>query len=208
MGHARQCGAWPNYSARTLSDLFSNEPFRKSGILPETNRHRKNTPDGEQFRRGGIHRPMNPTSSSSSPRLRWPVATLSLTGAVLLLMSAAGCGRRPIIVQAPPPTVIQSPAPAALPTTTVIQSPATPAPTGRDVIVVHEAPPPPREEPPPPPPPSTEYKWVSGYWAARDSRQEWTPGHWEVPPRTSATWVAPRWERRGDGYVFIEGYWR
>ena len=110
----------------------------------------------------------------------------------------AGCGRRPIIVQAPPATVIQAPATVAAPA---------PAPTGRDVIIVKEAPPPPRSETPPPPP-SASYSWVPGYWTVRDGRQEWVAGRWEMPPRTDATWVAPRWERRGNDYVFIEGYWR
>lgn len=129
-----------------------------------------------------------------------------MTGLALLLASTSGCARRPIIVQAPPATVIQSPAPATA-GTTVIQSPA-PTPTGREVVFVKEAPPPPRAEPPPPPAPSAEYKWVPGYWTSSGGRQEWVPGHWEMPPRTTATWVAPRWEQRGDGYVFIEGYWR
>jgi hypothetical protein len=110
-------------------------------------------------------------------------------------LAVAGCGRRPIIVQAPPATVIQAPAPAA------------PVATGRDVIIVKEAPPAPREETPPPAP-SSNYTWVPGYWTSRDGRQEWVPGRWEMPPRTGASWVAPRWERRSDGWVLIEGYWR
>src|SRR6185369_12354827 len=111
----------------------------------------------------------------------------------------SSCARRPIIVQSPPQTFVQSPAaPAPAPATT----------TSREVIVVKEAPPPPREEPAPPPPPSNSYSWVPGYWSVRDGRQEWVPGRYEMPPRTGMVWVAPRWERRGEGYVFIEGYWR
>lgn len=144
---------------------------------------------------------MNPTTCRFSQRAQ---AALLLGGVGLLL---SGCGRRPIIVQAPPATVIQAPAQPAAPAT-VIQTPPAPAPTGRDVIVVQQPPPPPRDEASRPPPPSPAYQWVPGYWAVRDGKQEWVAGHWEMPPQTGATWVAPRWERRGDGYVFIEGYWR
>src|SRR5690349_3541057 len=144
---------------------------------------------------------MNPTTHLFPRR----AGALALLGSVALAsLALEGCARRPIVVQAPPATVIQSPSAPA----TVVQTPA-PAPTGRDVIVVKEAPPPPRDEPPPPPPPSASYTWVAGYWSSsHDGRQEWVSGHWEMPPRTGATWVAPRWERRGEGYVFIEGYWR
>lgn len=169
----------------------------------ETNRLRQKARFGALFLTTGNHRDMNANISLVSRR----AGILALTlGGGALLAGAAGCARRPIIVQAPPATVIQSPAPAAAPT--VIQTPAAPAPTGRDVIVVREAPPPPRAEAPPPPPPSAEYKWIPGYWSARDGRQEWVAGRWEMPPRASATWVAPRWEQRGDGYVFIDGHWR
>jgi hypothetical protein len=136
-----------------------------------------------------------------NPRFAAAVAQL---GIVFSIVTLSGCARRPIIVQAPPATVIQSPAPAPAATTTNIN---TLPPAGRDVIVVKEAPPPPREETQPPPP-SSGYTWVPGYWVSRDGRQEWTAGHWEMPPRTGATWVTPRWERRGEGYVFVEGYWR
>ncbi len=172
-----------------------------------TNRHRQNARYREHFSRSGINRGMN-ASYFLTHRSSIAVAVLHLSGAAMIILGASGCARRAIVVQAPPATVIQSPAPAA-PVATVIQTPpaAAPTPTGRDVIFVKEAPPPPREEPTPPPP-SPEYKWIPGYWTSRDGRQEWVSGRWEVPPRTSATWVAPRWERRGDGYVFIEGYWR
>ena len=147
-----------------------------------------------------VHRRMN---STNYPRMRLPqFAVLAIPfGVVSLIAGMSGCARRPIIVQAPPATVIQNPAPS---TTTVNTLP----PAGRDVIIVKEAPPPPRAETPPPPP-SSEYTWLPGYWASRDGRApEWVPGHYEMPPRSSATWVPPRWERRGDGYAFVEGYWR
>jgi hypothetical protein len=145
---------------------------------------------------------MNSSTFSLSRRAGLAVATVQLGGLALLAGALGGCARRPIIVQAPPATVIQNPAPV------VNNTPApAPAPTGRDVIVIKEAPPPPREEAPPPPP-SERYTWIPGYWTSRDGRQEWVAGRWEMPPRTGATWVSPRWERRGEGYVFIEGYWR
>jgi len=147
-----------------------------------------------------VHREMNPSPYPLTPRLALKKMFAVQFGVVALTAAIAGCARRPIIVQAPPATVIQNPAPT---TTTVNTLP----PAGRDVIVVKEAPPPPREEAPPPPP-SNGYSWVPGYWTSRDGRQEWVAGRWEMPPRANATWVAPRWERRGEGYVFIEGYWR
>jgi hypothetical protein len=146
-------------------------------------------------------------NSTTIPRPRGALHALTAgpVGVILLAgLALSGCARRPIIVQAPPATVVQNPAPA-----TVVQTPAPSqnAPTGRDVIFIKEAPPPPREEAPPPPP-STGYTWLPGYWTLRDGRQEWIPGRYEMPPRSGATWVAPRWERRADGYVFVEGYWR
>jgi hypothetical protein len=145
-------------------------------------------------------------NSKNYPRARGALLAITaapLGGILLAGLALSSCARRPIIVQSPPATVIQNPAPTA-----VVQTPAPLTPTGRDVIVIKEAPPPPREEAPPPPPPSSSYSWVPGYWTARDGRQEWVAGHYEMPPRPAATWVSPRWERRADGYVFIEGYWR
>jgi len=143
---------------------------------------------------------MNSTTYRLSRRAPVALAAVQLAGVILAAGALTGCGRRPIIVQSPPATVIQSPAPAPAPA-------AVPAATGRDVIIVKEAPPPPRAETPPPPP-SESYTWIPGYWTHRDGRQEWVAGRWEMPPRTGATWVAPRWERRGNDHIFIEGYWR
>lgn len=154
---------------------------------------------------------MKPTSSFRLGRFSSKQTMLALSATSALLAAFTGCVRRPIIVQAPPATVIQAPTPAPAPaSTTVINTPAaeTPSPTGREVIMVKDAPPPPREEPAPPPPPSSEMKWVAGYWAYRDGHQEWITGHYETPPRSTAVWVAPRWERHGSSYVFIEGYWQ
>jgi hypothetical protein len=147
-------------------------------------------------------------NSAIHPRLRrvLPAITAASFGGIILAgLAMTGCARRPIIVQAPPPTVVQTPAAA-----TVVQTPApaaAPTPTGREVIFIKEAPPPPRDETPPPPP-SQSYTWIPGYWTVRDGEKMWVPGRYEMPPRTGATWIAPRWERRGEGYVFIEGYWR
>ena len=143
---------------------------------------------------------MNSTLHRLFSRDRFAAATVAVSGIVLLAGGLTGCGRRPIIVQTPPATVVQTTTPAPAPQPTV-------GTVTRDVIVVKEAPPPPREEVPPPPP-STSYSWVPGYWTIRDGRQEWVPGRYEMPPRVGASWVAPRWERRADGYVFVDGYWR
>jgi hypothetical protein len=139
-------------------------------------------------------------NSTPHPRWhrRWVInGAVQLTGFAVALGALAACARRPIVVQAPPTTVVQN-TPAPQPVVGTVT---------RDVIVVKEAPPPPREEALPPPP-STSYTWVPGYWMAREGRQEWVAGRYEMPPRVGATWVPPRWERRADGYVFSEGYWR
>ena len=162
---------------------------------------------GKHSTRGVVHRVMNSITYPHPARAVVAIRSVQLGALVTALLILSGCGRRPIIVQAPP-------APPA-PTATVIHTPApAPAPqpvvgtATRDVVIVREAPPPPRDEPPPPPPPSGSYTWVPGYWSIRDGRQEWVPGRYEMPPRAEATWVAPRWERRADGYVFVDGYWR
>jgi hypothetical protein len=185
-------------------------PFFISCILPVTpvtNRHTENAVRRKHPVFDAVHRAMN---STINPRWRGAscaITTASLGGILLAGLALNGCARRPIVVHAPPATVVQSPAPATVIQNTPAPAPAL-APTGRDVIVIKEAPPPPRQESPPPPPPSGSYEWVAGYWTVRDGRQEWIPGRYEMPPRTGATWVPPRWERRSDGYVFVEGYWR
>jgi hypothetical protein len=193
----------------------SHAPARGAGLPAEpcilsanavTNRRTGNRPCGNHGAAGAVHRAMNSTTNPRVRGARLPTTAVPLGGILLAGLVLGGCARRPIVVQAPPATVVQQPQPA-----TVIYTPApapAPQPTGRDVIVIKEPPPPPREESPPPPPASNSYAWVPGYWAARDGRMEWVPGRYEIPPQPSATWVAPRWERRGDGYVFVEGYWR
>ena len=137
---------------------------------------------------------MNPTQILRAPhRTAGPI--LIIAGAAVAL--TAGC-HRPIIVQAPPATVIQqAPAPAVAPAAT------TPPP----VIVVNQPPPAPLHDTQVPQP-SPEDVWIPGYWAWRNNQQQWIPGHWAVPPHPGATWVPARWEQRGSEYVFIDGYWQ
>ncbi len=113
----------------------------------------------------------------------------------------AGCSHRPIIVQTPAPTVIQTPASAPA------MADAAPAPAAPPVIVVNQAPPAPLQDTMLPQP-SPQDVWIPGYWAWRNNQQQWIAGHWEIPPHSGATWVAPRWEQRGNDYVFIDGYWQ
>lgn len=127
------------------------------------------------------------------------------TAAACALVLMSGCGRRPIVVQAPPATVIHNPAPTQVVAAAPVAQ-ATPA-AAPSVVVLREAPPPPRYEPMSPQP-ASDHVWIPGYWAWRGGRQEWVSGHWEVPPHPGARWVSPRWERQGDGYVFQQGYWQ
>lgn len=123
-----------------------------------------------------------------------------LVGVGIATLAVTGCGRRPIVVQAPPATVIPQPVTAHVVTT----APTAPQP---QVVVMREAPPPPRHEPMPPPP-ASDHVWIPGYWAFRNGQQMWVAGHWETPPHPGARWVSPRWDRQGDGYVFVQGYWQ
>ena len=134
-----------------------------------------------------------PTAGGRSKCLGVQLSFIACSAVALSLLSS--CARRPIIVQAPPATVIQS-APAAAP-----------APTGRDVIIVREAPPAPRAETIPVQT-SPQQTWVPGYWSWHEGKHTWVAGHYETPPSPTATWVAPRWEQRSDGYAFIPGGWR
>lgn len=123
---------------------------------------------------------------------------LFLGAAAAAAVFMSGCIRRTVVVQTPPATVVQAPAPA------MTMAPAQVTPP---VVVLKEAPPSPRIEEVTPKP-SADYVWIPGYWAWRAGQQQWTAGHWEVPPQVGAKWVAPKWERQGDGYVFIQGYWQ
>jgi hypothetical protein len=133
------------------------------------------------------------TRTSHFSSARGPVRRAALPVAIVAVSLFSGCIRRPIIVQAPPPTVINAA--------------AAPMPTGRDVVIVHEAPPAPRQEAMSAQP-SPEKTWVPGYWSWADGKYSWVTGHWESPPTPGAVWVAPRWEQRSDGYAFIPGGWR
>jgi hypothetical protein len=156
----------------------------------------------EPFNAAAVDAGMNSNLLSASPRA-WTVAAVSIVGGVVTL-AFAGCGHRPIIVQTPSPTVVQTPAPAP---TIMTAPPPAPTPPTHEVIVVNQAPPPPRPDTVAPQP-SPEHVWIAGYWAWRDNQQQWVPGHWEIPPRPGATWIPARWEQRGSEYVFIEGYWQ
>jgi hypothetical protein len=153
------------------------------GLNPRRFSHPRRKPRKHSRRRGHYPR-MNSTLRQLAPVAVAVVASLSLSS----------CARRPIIVQAAPATVIQSPA-------------AAPAPTGRDVIVVREAPPAPRSESMSAQP-SPQQTWVPGYWSWHEGKHTWVAGHWETPPSPGAVWVAPRWEQRADGYAFTPGGWR
>jgi hypothetical protein len=170
--------------------------------IAATKRRACKDPDGKHVHasavHGGMNSTINPLSRHASPRTSsWGPARVAL-GAAVVVALLGGCGRRPIVVQAPPATVIQQPAPTQI---------VTAAPTAPSVVVMREAPPPPRHEPMTPQP-ASDYVWIPGYWAWRNGQQMWVVGHWEVPPHTGARWVSPRWERQGDGYIFVQGYWQ
>jgi len=135
-------------------------------------------------------------SMNSIPTFPAPRAGALLVLVTVGALSFAGCSHRPIIVQTPAPTVIQSQAPAPAPA-------MTPPP----LVVVNQAPPAPLQETQSPQP-SQQHVWINGYWAWRANQQQWIPGHWEMPPRPGATWVPARWEPRGSEYVFVDGYWQ
>lgn len=157
--------------------------------------HGRIWPARKHLDRRGVHRRMNFLILARAANAR--NATWVFLGASVAVF-LGGCGRRPIIVQAPPATVIQSPAPAPVVAAPVAQPP---------VVVLKEAPPPPRPEAMTPQP-ASDYVWVPGYWMWRAGQQEWVAGHWEVPPRPGARWVSARWEKQGDGYIFMQGYWQ
>src|SRR5947208_1946265 len=83
-----------------------------------------------------VHPRMNSTRHSCA----------ALSAAILVAAGFIGCARRPIIVQAPPATVIQSP---VAPTMAAVSPP---------VVVLKEAPPSPKIEEVTPKP-SSEYVW-------------------------------------------------
>jgi len=80
-----------------------------------------------------------------------------------------------------------------------------PAPTG--AVIVSSEPPAPRHEVIVGVAPSPAHVWVGGFWAYRDGRWVWLPGHWERGPRIGAHWTAGHWAHRPRGWVWIEGRW-
>lgn len=55
--------------------------------------------------------------------------------------------------------------------------------------------------------PSPAHVWVKGFWAYRDGRWVWIPGHWERGPRIGAHWSEGHWAHRTRGWVWVEGHW-
>ena len=127
---------------------------------------------------------MNP-SLLSSPRARFTIVnTLALAGVGLALVSFTGCATS---VGASTSEFSGAPRHAAI----VVQQ-APPASLKESILDR----------------PSPRYVWVTGYWAWKNDKYQWSAGHWELPPPGTDSWVAPRWEKSGEGYTFSEGFWR
>src|SRR5215510_6160195 len=92
--------------------------------------------------------------------------------------------------KAPPPVVVQEPAPV------IVEEDVEPEP------VVIEAPPPPRVYRVAPRP-GPEFMWVEGYWYPQGRHYLWRDGYWTRPPYFGAYWVAPYYHRG----VYVAGYW-
>ncbi len=97
-------------------------------------------------------------------------------------------------VQAPPGTVITTPASPSKPASTTV------------VVTAPTEPPPPRVETPPPAP-GPSYVWMNGHWGWDGAQYVWTPGHYVVPPTTVARWTPGYWQQDPNGWVWIEGSW-
>lgn len=87
----------------------------------------------------------------------------------------------------------------------VVRERVAPAPTGE--VIISSEPPRPRHEVIVGVAPSPAHVWVGGFWANRDGRWVWMPGHWERGPRVGAHWTAGHWVHRTRGWVWIEGRW-
>jgi len=76
-------------------------------------------------------------------------------------------------------------------------------------IVVPKSPPDPINEIPPDQEGLDEdAKWISGYWAWDDDRNDfiWISGTWRVPP-PGREWVPGHWAEISQGFQWISGYW-
>src|ERR1044071_2053373 len=73
----------------------------------------------------------------------------------------------------------------------VVRERVAPAPTGE--VTSSSQPPRPRHAARVGVAPSPAHLWVGGFWANRDGRWAWMPGHWERGPRVGAHWTAGHW---------------
>src|SRR5437763_11217921 len=80
-------------------------------------------------------------------------------------------------------------------------------PVASDEVIVSSEPPRPRHEVIVGVAPSPAHVWIRGFWAFRDGRWVWVPGHWERGPRIGAHWVEGHWVHRTRGWVWIPGHW-
>lgn len=76
-------------------------------------------------------------------------------------------------------------------------------------LVITKVPPEPIEErPPDQKPEGRDVRWIPGYWAWDDDRDDflWISGLWrDFPP--GRTWVPGYWSEVADGWVWTSGYW-
>jgi hypothetical protein len=73
-------------------------------------------------------------------------------------------------------------------------------------LVVNEAPPPPKVETVGIAP-SSNYDWVAGRWAYRDSAWNWVPGSWQPRPRPNAAWIPGHWDQTDHSWTWTPGHW-
>jgi hypothetical protein len=149
------------------------------------------------------------TLTSAPSKVCRAVRPLAPAFVFALIGLLSGCTTEPEshVVSAPPPN---APTTSTTTTTTQQSSPvvvhqADGSNSGRDTVIVTQAPPTPQPEAVVARP-SPEHIWIPGYWTWQNNRYEWMAGHWELPPTPGAVWVAPRWETENVGYRFYEGY--
>jgi hypothetical protein len=69
-------------------------------------------------------------------------------------------------------------------------------------------PPKPLDELPPEQKPEGDVRWISGYWAWDDDRNNflWVSGVWRTPP-PGKQWIGGYWKQDGDKWVWVPGFW-